>query len=115
MVLADQSSPPAFRAALLDSRNSFCRAGSREDRGRWFSMYAVTGSDSNASMSVEVAGDIDQADVDRWTCTGRRGFDVEGCVIIAGAVVDILQARSCDDCRGAVLWRADGRRVLRLL
>lgn len=44
VVLAGHNSPPAFTAALLDNKNGFRRADSREDRGRWFSMYAVTGS-----------------------------------------------------------------------
>jgi hypothetical protein len=66
-------------------------------------------------MSVEVANGIDEVDVECWTCTGRRDLCVEGCVVVAGGFVDILQARSCDDWRDAVLWRGGRRSVLRPL
>jgi hypothetical protein len=98
VVLADHNSPPAISAALLDSVKSFCKTARRADVGRWCSMYAVTGSDSKASTSVDVAGRILDAEVERVTWTGRRGFEGNGdwagaCFVV---FVDILETWSGD-------------------
>lgn len=98
VVLADHNSPPAISVALLDSVKSFCKTARRADVGRWCSMYAVTGSDSKASTSVDVAGKILDAEVERVTWTGRRGFEDDcdwagACFVV---FVDILETWSGD-------------------